>query len=228
MTGSGMSGSSLELQIRNAPTGRALRASRRMSSARPGCEQQRPSGNARRRRPESRRRTIRVRQSPASATLSPNRLRSTLRMSPSRSTSPSSTAFAPTQYSPENKADSGPLSFSPRRVFTRCDKPVVNIVLDRLQPLHVVRIFGQERIEHRPCARRRYRRAARCRVSSIALSRPNVAPTTPIEPRIEDGSQIDLVGRAGDHVAAGGADILDKGDDRQLVSRRQAGGCAER
>ena len=48
--------------------------------------------------------------------------------------------------------------------------------------------------------------------------------------RADDRKRIadDLVGGAGQHVAAGGADILDEGDDRQFLFRRPVGGCGGR
>ena len=64
-------------------------------------------------------------------------------------------------------------------------------------------------------------------ILSISLSKPNEPPTTPIEPTIEDWIGDDLVGGAGDHVAARGRDILDEGDDLRLFSSRQIANAAE-
>ena len=68
-----------------------------------------------------------------------------------------------------------------------------------------------------PCSRRTCRAGARRRSCPAGCGTPNEPPTTPIEPTIETWVGDDLVGRAGDHVAAGGRDILDEGDDRHVL-----------
>ena len=64
-------------------------------------------------------------------------------------------------------------------------------------------------------------------ILAISLSKPNEPPTTPIEPTIEFGIGDDLVGGAGDHVAAGGGGILHEGDHPALLLLRQLADAAE-
>ena len=56
------------------------------------------------------------------------------RTSPKPSTRPSWRACSPDQYSPENKANSGPLSLRPAPRLHQRDEALVDVLLDRLQP----------------------------------------------------------------------------------------------
>ena len=69
------------------------------------------------------------------------------------------------------------------------DEDRVDLALDRLQPRDVVGVFRQERIEHRLVLARRIEPALDADLLDQLLVMPKEPPTTPIEPRIDDGSQ---------------------------------------
>ena len=118
------------------------------------------------------------------------------------------------------------LAAAPR--LHQLDEALVDSSLDRLQALDVLRVFRQERIEHRLVDRP----TCRCRRSTpiFSISLVKAERAADHADRADDRGRIgdDLVGRAGDHVAAGGRDILDEGDHRHASSRRRARGCAGR
>ena len=94
----------------------------------------------------------------------------------------------------------------------------MDLALDRLQLRHVIRIFGEEWIEHRLV------RASRVKAPLDAepfdrLLETEAAADHP--DRAEDRGRIanNLVARAGDHVAAGRRDVLDEHQHRQLLLR---------
>jgi len=78
------------------------------------------------------------------------------------------------------------------------------------------RIFRQEHRDRLVLAQP-YNGLRRHRFLDSAPRKPKETPTTPIEPRIDDGSQKDLVPGASDPVAAGRRDVLDEGQHRQLL-----------
>ena len=86
----------------------------------------------------------------------------------------------------------------------------------RLQPLHVLGLLRQERIEHRLVLARGVEPPLDADLLDQLVEAERAADHAD---RADDGGCIgdDLVGRAGDHVAAGRRDILDEGDHRHLL-----------
>ena len=116
-------------------------------------------------------------------------------------------------------------SLAPRRDFTRSMKARVDVLLDRLEARDVLGVLGQERIEHRLVGAGRIDAPLDADLLDQlgkAERRADHADRADDRGRVGD----DLVGRAGDHVAARGRDVLDEGDDRALLLARRAGGCA--
>ena len=143
------------------------------------------------------------------------------------STSPSSIALLPVQYSPENTVFSGPLSRAPRLRFTSVDEALVDVPLHRLEPLHVLRVLRQERVEHRLVLARRIEPP----LDAELVHQPDEAEGAADHPdRADDRGRIadDLVAGAGDHVAAGGGDVLGERDHRSLVLGRELADAADR
>ena len=100
------------------------------------------------------------------------------------------------------------------------NKSLVNILLDRLQAPHVVGIFRQEGIEHDLAFARGIHTAFDAELLDRLVEAEGGAHDAD---GTEDRGSIaeDFIGRAGDHVAAGGADILDEGQHGNLLFVRQ-------
>src|SRR5207249_9110013 len=93
------------------------------------------------------------------------------------------------------------------------DEVVMNLALDQLEPLDFVCLFREERIEHRLALARRIDPA----LHTELLQEPGKSESAAEHPdRADDRGLIadDLIGRAGDHVAARSRNIFRECDDR--------------
>ena len=95
-----------------------------------------------------------------------------------------------------------------------------------LEPFDVVRILRQERIEHRLVLARSIKPALDADLGDQLVETERAADHAD---RADDRTRIgnDLVGGAGEHVAAGGGGVLDEGDDLAAVFLRQIADAAE-
>src|SRR6195256_3123624 len=96
------------------------------------------------------------------------------------------------------------------------NKILVNVPLHRLEPVHVVRLFRQERVEHGLALAR----SVEPPLDSKLLHQVDEAEGAAADPdpaHAGGGMADDLVGGAGDHVAAGGDDVLGEGDHRNAL-----------
>ena len=151
-----------------------------------------------------------------SRTFSPKRSRITALRSPRPSTRPSPCASAPAQTAPEKSASRSPLSRPARRPSTSA----TNIAwICAWMPLRRATSSGRSGLNGSSIALlvpAVWRRRSTPKRSS-SLSKPNA--------RRDDADRADergrvgenLVAGAGEHVAAGGAGVLDEGEHRQLL-----------
>src|SRR6185369_10995106 len=111
-------------------------------------------------------------------------------------------------------------SLEPRTAaaFDQRDEDGVDLALNRLEARHVIGIFGQERIQHRLVLARRIKPPFDADSLDQVLKAETAADHAD---RAEDRGRIakNLVAGAGDHVAAGGRDVLDKHQHRQFLFR---------
>ena len=157
-------------------------------------------------------------RSPASA---PSRRSGRARSSADRrcaSASPSETEVSPAQYSPVNSTSSAPFSRAPRLCFTSAMKIAWISRWSAFSARDVVGVFREERIEHRLVLARGIEPALDADLLDQLLKSERAADHAD---RAQDRRRIaeDLIARAGDHVAAGGRDILDEHQHRQLLFR---------
>jgi hypothetical protein len=92
----------------------------------------------------------------------------------------------------------------------------VDFALHRLERSHVGGVLRQERIEHRLVLARDIEPALDADPVHQLRTNPKVPPTTPIEPTIEDASQM-ISSAAQATIAAGRGDVLGEGDHRAVV-----------
>src|SRR5215813_6621413 len=100
------------------------------------------------------------------------------------------------------------------------DEVLVDVSLQRLEPLDVLQVLRQERVEHDLVLAGNIEPA----LDAELLHEPGKAERAANDPDgADDGGGIaeDLVSGAGDHVAAGGSDILGKGDHRTRILGRE-------
>ena len=143
-----------------------------------------------------------------------------------RSARPRSIAACAVQNSPENNVFSLPCSLAAAAFLDQRDEVLVDVLLDRLDALHVLRLLRQERIEHHLALAGGVEPALDAELFHQLGEAERAADHAD---RADDRKGIadDLVGGAGQHVAAGGADILDEGDDRKLLFLGQLPDAAE-
>ena len=134
----------------------------------------------------------------------------------------------PVQNSPVNSGASSPLSLPAAALAHPVLEAVMDLGLQALAAARRPRASRGERDRASTCARPRCARAARRRSGRSGPGSRSPALITPIEPTIERRIGDDLVGGAGQPIAARGRDILDEGDHRQVLLARPAGGCAGR
>src|SRR5215471_6244573 len=92
----------------------------------------------------------------------------------------------------------------------------MNVLLDRLDPFYVVRLFGKKGIKHRLAVSGRVKPPLDANFLHELVKTEGTADDAD---RTDDGKLIadDLVGRTGQHIAARRTDILDECQHRKLL-----------